>query len=138
MISQAQAMSTESIAVPDSIESNAERVSVDGVDLENFEVDDTTAQESALENTSITAVKELVSGDDRVSKKDLVQLLEGFVSILKTDTPNLPAPLNSGTSTSVAIAQDVQVNDRTAEIESLRNLVIEAQDTIIKLLTDRV
>jgi hypothetical protein len=47
-------------------------------------------------------------------------------------------PLNSGTSTSLAIAQDVQVNDRTAEIESLRNLVIEAQDTIIKLLTDRV
>jgi hypothetical protein len=142
MTSQAQAMSAESIAVPDSTDANAERVSVDGVDLENFGVDTTTStatvQDSVSENTSITAVKELVSGDDRVSKKDLVQLLEGFVSILRTDTPNLPAPLNSGTSTSIAIAQDVQVNDRTAEIESLRNLVIEAQDTIIKLLTDRV
>lgn len=143
MTSQAQAMSAESIAVPDSTDANAERVSVDGVDLENFGVDTSTAstanaQDAITENTSITAVKELVSSDDRVSKKDLVQLLEGFVSILKTDTPNLPAPLNSGTSTSLAIAQDVQVNDRTAEIESLRNLVIEAQDTIIKLLTDRV
>jgi hypothetical protein len=143
MTSQAQAMSAESLAVSTGLpqdlqESTAERVSADGVDLENFAVESSEPQDLAPENTGITAVKDLVTGDDRVSKKDLVQLLEGFVSILKTDTPNLPAPLNSGTSTSLAIAQDVQVNDRTAEIESLRNLVIEAQDTIIKLLTDRV
>lgn len=143
MTSQAQAMSAESVAVSSGLpqdlqESTAERISADGVDLENFAVESSEPQDLAPENTGITAVKDLVTGDDRVSKKDLVQLLEGFVSILKTDTPNLPAPLNSGTSTSVAIAQDVQVNDRTAEIESLRNLVIEAQDTIIKLLTDRV
>jgi len=143
MTSQAQAMSAESIVAPNGLapnieESTAERVSAEGVDLENFAVENGESTDSVAENTGITAVKELVTGDDRVSKKDLVQLLEGFVSILKTDTPNLPAPLHSGTSSAVSLAQDVQVNDRTAEIESLRNLVIEAQDTIIKLLTDRV
>jgi hypothetical protein len=139
MTSQAQAMSA------DSTDLSAERVSADGVDLENFDVENAAAQESVSENPesedrSITAVKDLVTGDDRVSKKDLVQLLEGFVNILRTDSTNLPAPLNanSSPSTGVALMQDVQVNDRTAEIESLRNLVIEAQDTIIKLLTDRV
>lgn len=140
MTSQAQAMSTDSPAL------SAERVSADGVDLENFAVENAAAQESASEGSepedrSITAIKDLVTGDDRVSKKDLVQLLEGFVNILRTDSTNhLPAPLNanSSPSTAVAMMQDVQVNDRTAEVESLRNLVIEAQDTIIKLLTDRV
>ena len=137
MTSQAQAMSSESVAVPEdlptsTLESTADRVSAEGVDLENF------AAENSEDISGITAVKDLVTSDDRVSKKDLVQLLEGFVSILRTDTPNLPVHANTSSSTAITLAQDVQINDRTAEVESLRNLVIEAQDTIIKLLTDRV
>ncbi|MBA4079348.1 MAG: hypothetical protein C0508_30245, partial [Cyanobacteria bacterium PR.023] len=79
MTSQAHAMSAESIVAPNGLapnieESTAERVSAEGVDLENFAVENGESSDSVAENTSITAVKELVTGDDRVSKKDLVQL----------------------------------------------------------------
>lgn len=68
-----------------------------------------------------------------------MQLLEGFVSILRTDNSGSElAPLRFDVRGGSARMSEVQVDDRTAEIESLRNLVIEAQDTIIKLLTDRV
>lgn len=88
--------------------------------------------------------------DDRVSKGDIVNLLEGFVKILKTDgsssssalttvSQNLPTELRYDIKAGgQARLTEIQIDDRTAEIEGLRNLVIEAQDTIIKLLTDRV
>ncbi|HMX45324.1 MAG TPA: hypothetical protein PKC93_05195 [Candidatus Obscuribacter sp.] len=81
----------------------------------------------------------IVGADDRVSRKELVSLLEGFVSVLKADGEGQK---EEGRQYKVELVQnrlvEAQVDDRTQEIESLRNLVIEAQDTIIKLLTDRV
>lgn len=90
--------------------------------------------------------------DERVSKGDIVNLLEGFVKILKSDAgssssssalttvcQNLPTELRYDIKAGgQARLTEIQIDDRTAEIEGLRNLVIEAQDTIIKLLTDRV
>ncbi len=110
--------------------STAERVSTEDVDLDSFSAE---PEEVGVSKNEITAVKNLVTGDDRVSKKDLVQLLEGFVSILKTDTQSELVPYSQNQQRT-----EVHVNDRTVEVDSLRNLVIEAQDTIIKLLTDRV
>lgn len=115
----------------DSTEPNfsaADRINAEDLDIFAGEPEIDTAQASALN---------LVASEDRVSKKDLVQLLEGFVSILKTDGGEV-APLRFDVRGGSARMSEVQVDDRTAEIESLRNLVIEAQDTIIKLLTDRV
>jgi hypothetical protein len=82
-------------------------------------------------------------GDDRVSKRDLVSLLEGFVRIIKTDEGETGGA--TGTGTGIELSRDrglmineARVDDRPVEIDQLRGLVIEAQDTIIKLLTDRV
>jgi len=128
---QADGNRDSEVQAKDSQAGTSARVSSDDVDLESFNAE---PEEATASKNEITAVKNLVSGDDRVSKKDLVQLLEGFVSILKTDAQSelVPYSQQQGQRT------EVQVNDRTVEIDSLRNLVIEAQDTIIKLLTDRV
>jgi hypothetical protein len=88
----------------------------------------------------------IVDVGDSVSKKDLVALLEGFVRIIKTDEAPTVAPLTTPTGTNIELARqntvvttsEASVDDRTVEIDQLRGLVIEAQDTIIKLLTDRV
>lgn len=82
----------------------------------------------------------LVGVDDRVSRGDLVNLLEGFVKILRTDEPNGRLNLvRAQQLVNVAPEQiDIRIEDKSAELEEMRRLVIEAQETIIKLLTDRV
>lgn len=88
----------------------------------------------------------IVTEEDRVSRSELIGLLEGFVTILRKDGTQSP-----GTALTLAKAQqlmapaveelrvqDIQVEDKTQELEEMRRLVIEAQETIIKLLTDRV
>ena len=99
--------------------------------------------ESASDAAS--AHRGIVGADDRVSKRDLVSLLEGFVRIIKTDDPAAPTaspPGTTGTRIDLAsggmVVNEARIDDRTVEIDQLRGLVIEAQDTIIKLLTDRV
>mgnify|MGYP001301470624 CR=1 FL=1 len=81
-------------------------------------------------------VSSIVDGDDRVSRGDLISLLEGFLGVLKGEG-------DSGTALAKSAPEelrftDVDVEDRTQELEEMRQLVVEAQDTIIKLLTDRV
>jgi len=99
---------------------------------------------AASEPTSHSAI---VGADDKVSKKDLVSLLEGFVRIIKTDEESTISPVTAATqapgtgielSRGNMVVAETRVDDRTVEIDQLRGLVIEAQDTIIKLLTDRV
>lgn len=120
---------TSNAVEDDLADDKAQRVSTEEVDI--FSAQAVVEEAGQLSN--------LVAADDRVSKKDLVQLLEGFVSILRTDNSGSElAPLRFDVRGGSARMSEVQVDDRTAEIESLRNLVIEAQDTIIKLLTDRV
>lgn len=84
----------------------------------------------------------MVTEEDRVSRTELIGLLEGFVTILRKDGTH------PGSAMALAKAQqmlaptpedhDIQVEDKTQELEEMRRLVIEAQETIIKLLTDRV
>ena len=108
-------------------------------------VNDTVSEKAKRSvGTAVSKAKEtkltssIVDGEDRVSRSDLVSLLEGFLGVLKG---NAEIDLSSG----IARVQpeelkftDVDVEDRTAELEDMRRLVVEAQDTIIKLLTDRV
>jgi len=112
-------------------------------------VSETTA-ESLAESVAeaVASHSAMVGADDKVSKKDLVSLLEGFVRIIKTDEESTVTPVTAATSapgTGINLSQannmvvaETRVDDRTVEIDQLRGLVIEAQDTIIKLLTDRV
>lgn len=91
----------------------------------------------------LPALGTMIGAYDKVSRKELVSLLEGFVNVLKDDTDE-SSEADSGREYKLELVnktksvEATQIDDRTAEIESLRNLVIEAQDTIIKLLTDRV
>lgn len=82
------------------------------------------------EDTGISAP--FVDADDRVSRRDLLNILEGFTRLLKRDgEPSLPLSEDLRYT-------EVDIEDKTAELEDMRRLVIEAQETIIKLLTDRV
>jgi len=91
------------------------------------------------ENLKQLPANTMVGASDKVSRKALVNLLEGFVDVLKSESE----PDEEGRQYRVELVSSVKpieahVDDRTQEIENLRSLVIEAQDTIIKLLTDRV
>lgn len=91
------------------------------------------------ENLKQLPANTMVGASDKVSRKALVNLLEGFVDVLKSESE----PDEAGRQYRVELVSSVKpieahVDDRTQEIENLRSLVIEAQDTIIKLLTDRV
>lgn len=81
-----------------------------------------------------------VAEDDRVSRSDLVGLLEGFVKILRKDGESGALSLAKAQQMMMAQpdVQEIRVEDKTQELEEMRRLVIEAQETIIKLLTDRV
>ena len=81
----------------------------------------------------------LVDGEDKVSRADLINLLEGFVGILRKDgNLNVGSGILKKGEPEELKFTDVDVEDKTAELEDMRRLVIEAQETIIKLLTDRV
>ncbi|MBX3074819.1 hypothetical protein KF707_18620 [Candidatus Obscuribacterales bacterium] len=97
-----------------------------------------------VEDTSMTSLTNtLITEDDRVSRNELVSLLEGFVQVLKgDDAGNMRLSLAKAQQLVSAPEEvkyhDIRVEDKTQELEEMRRLVIEAQETIIKLLTDRV
>lgn len=97
--------------------------------------------EADEENEDESDGSSFVGATDKVSRSDLISLLEGFVGILKRDGDiNGGAALNvlRGSQAEELKFTDVDIEDKTAELEDMRRLVIEAQETIIKLLTDRV
>ena len=93
---------------------------------------------------------DLMRPGDKAGREQLVQLLEGFVRVLKEDgsvescselleaNALLPATIDMDVRQGKAEIAARQLDEKAREVEGLRNLVIEAQDTIIKLLTDRV
>ncbi|MBU6450251.1 MAG: hypothetical protein KGS72_00620 [Cyanobacteria bacterium REEB67] len=126
---------TSDFAAETSAEASAQSEAIEASPVESG-IGDSTASVSAVHGS-------MVGADDRVSKRDLVSLLEGFVRIIKTDdvAPS-SSPVTTGTRIDLAsgglVVNEARIDDRTVEIDQLRGLVIEAQDTIIKLLTDRV
>jgi hypothetical protein len=81
------------------------------------------------------------SSDTRVSRTNLVNVLESFVNLIK-HTPDLGGdpnnPLLFDPTLPPSQKVTLHVDDKTAEVEELRCLLVEAQETIIRLLTDRV
>lgn len=73
--------------------------------------------------------QELIQVSDKVSRTDLVSILESFVKIIRTS--DNPVQIQDSRTAAHAV-------DRTKEIDEMKRLLLEAQDTIIKLLTDRV
>lgn len=82
-----------------------------------------------------------LSNDGTVTKAELVNVLESFVGLIKADM--MPVSTSNNIDFSV-MAQGpekisaVSVDDKTVVIEELRDLLLEAQETIIRLLNDRV
>ncbi|HEY9754969.1 MAG TPA: hypothetical protein V6C97_07410 [Oculatellaceae cyanobacterium] len=80
--------------------------------------------------------------NEHVTKADLVRVLETFVTAIKETQEkqnvhaNLPSPLNFDPANHEVMAELLSV--KNAEIDELKNLLVEAQGTIITLLTDRV
>lgn len=78
---------------------------------------------------------------ETISKAELVNVLESFVGLVKGGM--LPAATVNNLDFSVSVPgpekiSAVSVDDKTAVIEELRGLLLEAQETIIRLLNDRV
>lgn len=142
------------MSTPQPIEEQ-DRASLDGLDGvfstetdEQEEIQDKQEPGTALsppeadeESEDESDASSFVGATDKVSRSDLISLLEGFVGILKRDGDiNGGAALNvlRGSQAEELKFTDVDIEDKTAELEDMRRLVIEAQETIIKLLTDRV
>ncbi len=82
-----------------------------------------------------------LSADGSVSKAELVNVLESFVGLIKADM--MPVSTTNNIDFSVAVQgpekiSAVSIDDKTAVVEELRDLLLEAQETIIRLLNDRV
>lgn len=100
------------------------------------------AVQALVDKETLTRPDERIKEDDEmVSRAQLCQLFEQFIGQLKGDS----APAVIHNDLAVTEAQNatvkispISVNDRTEEIDQLKSLLIEAQETIIKLLTDRV
>ena len=112
------------------------------VERASFRSLNTVPPDSAMQPTAKTP-----SGleETKVSRNDLVNVLESFVNLIKNtgDPPAAPMSREVVAPTQIRFepnqnAQTVQADDKTAEVEELRCLLVEAQETIIRLLTDRV
>jgi hypothetical protein len=77
-----------------------------------------------------------------ISRDELVKILEAAVSVImdssKAAHANLPQVIPSETSHSIAPQAQALIEEKDSEINELKTLLVEAQSTIIKLLTDRV
>ncbi len=75
----------------------------------------------------------------RVSRAELIQIMEGFVELVKnSDDDDFSENELSFAPPRIEKQELFSVADRTAEVAELRTLLVEAQGTIIRLLTDRV
>jgi hypothetical protein len=82
-----------------------------------------------------------LSADGTVTKQELVNVLESFVGLIKADMMPVSTTNNIDFSVSAQSPEKisaVSIDDKTAVIEELRDLLLEAQETIIRLLNDRV
>ena len=77
-------------------------------------------------------------GKPRVSRSELIQIMEGFVELVKNSDESDEYNELSFAPPKIEVRDVVAAADQTAEIAELRTLLVEAQGTIIRLLTDRV
>ncbi|CAN5717820.1 hypothetical protein BH10CYA1_BH10CYA1_57680 [soil metagenome] len=77
-------------------------------------------------------------GKPRVSRSELIQIMEGFVELVKNSDESDEGNELSFAPPKIEVRDVVSAADQTTEISELRTLLVEAQGTIIRLLTDRV
>ncbi len=99
-------------------------------DFSAKEEDETTAEFAKIRLRPPMAPAE--RKEELVTHKQLYTLFDNFVERLKQEQIVPEKPQTDTQSI------QLKVSDRTDEIEELKSLLIEAQETIIKLLTDRV
>lgn len=78
------------------------------------------------------------SGKPKVSRAELIQIMEGFVELVKNSDDSDGINQLSFAPPSIEVRDIVSPTDQAAEIAELKTLLVEAQGTIIRLLTDRV
>jgi hypothetical protein len=115
------------------------------VDIENVEREDILVEtagastEQEISGLPATIATKPDNGKPRVSRAELIQIMEGFVELVKnSDESDFGANELSFAPPKIEVKDVVTVADKTAEVAELRTLLVEAQGTIIRLLTDRV
>jgi len=100
--------------------------------------------EKIFPHQSSDIVAQSAIGETKITRNDLVTVLEGFVSLIK-NSEDLSSAKELTTREQMSFEPTptsqrltVHVDDKTAEVDELRCLLVEAQETIIRLLTDRV
>jgi len=133
----------------DNLFSEYAEVNVTAVEEETPTVSDESSQTTSTEiSTSCTAqvdpssesTEAALIDKSKVSRSDLVKILEGFVGLIKSGEDETVAQnqLSFAPQVTSTKVSTITINDRTTEVEELRALLVEAQSTIITLLTDRV
>jgi hypothetical protein len=114
-------------------------------ELAQAEAKDISAEAADGSNVQIDHIiqKEDKADSALISKADLVQILETFVTVVmegkseqQPPHANLPMTLHSDRSLPASVS--AMMEGKNAEINELKGMLVEAQGTIIKLLTDRV
>ncbi|MBX9692419.1 MAG: hypothetical protein K2Z81_08550, partial [Cyanobacteria bacterium] len=102
-------------------------------------------RQAADRGTAVTTVEaSFIDEFDMVSRSDLIGILDSFIGMLQRGgNPSeqlkmAPVERQQPVPVTTEIELTASVEDKTEELEEMRRLVIEAQETIIKLLTDRV
>jgi hypothetical protein len=116
-----------------------QQVDTESVEREDNLVETAASTEQEKSGLPATIAPKPDNGKPRVSRSELIQIMEGFVELVKnSDEADFGANELSFAPPKIEVKDVVTVADKTAEVAELRTLLVEAQGTIIRLLTDRV
>ncbi len=121
---------TESLNIA---QSQLERTSIEGLDAvfveQPVDISNVASPKQVLDVPAFAPPKQVLeAGSVMVSKEQLVSVLENFVSLIKSES-NLD--LNNNVSV-------ITFDDQATKIDNMKNLLLDAKQTIIELLEERV
>jgi len=98
---------------------------------------ETIPGEQLVLRTSENGENEESADDKNISRHELVDILENFVRLVKQGDPIAGAEVNFAPPGN-SRGEGFSIKDKTEETVELRCALVQAQETIIRLLTDRV